>query len=163
MSAIVSEIEVDRSVRLVYNQWMHFESFPRFMTGVQSVEQVTDYTSHWVVQFGPIKREFDAEMTGEFPDERIEWKSVNGPAHRGLVTFTAVDNHKTRVRLEVQWEPDGFFESAAAASSLDSRAVARDLENFKRLMESDELGGPHPLPRKGAQDHDAPTGEGTGH
>ena len=37
-----STIEVDRPISTVYNQWTQFESFPKFMEGVERVGQLDD-------------------------------------------------------------------------------------------------------------------------
>ena len=48
MATIEEGIEVDVPLTAAYNQWTQFESFPRFMEGVESVTQVTDTRNHWV-------------------------------------------------------------------------------------------------------------------
>ena len=40
MEKIQKSIEVDRPIRSVYNQWTHFEEFPRFIEGVKQVKQL---------------------------------------------------------------------------------------------------------------------------
>jgi len=42
MEKIQKSIEVDRPIRSVYNQWTHFEEFPRFIEGVKQVKQLDD-------------------------------------------------------------------------------------------------------------------------
>ena len=41
MEKIQKSIEVDRPIRSVYNQWTHFEEFPRFIEGVKQVGLVS--------------------------------------------------------------------------------------------------------------------------
>ena len=47
MSTIEKSIDVEVPVRTAYNQWTQFESFPRFMEGVESVRQLDDTHLHW--------------------------------------------------------------------------------------------------------------------
>jgi len=62
---------VDHDVHTVYNQWSHFEEFPRFMKGVDRVQQLDDRRLHSVASFGGSQHEWDAEITEQVPDERI--------------------------------------------------------------------------------------------
>ena len=64
------------------------------------------------------KREFDAEITEQHPEERIAWTSTGGEAkHAGVVTFHRLDDAKTRVMIQIDWEPEGLVEKAGAASA----------------------------------------------
>jgi uncharacterized membrane protein len=42
MAEITESIDVAVPVSTAYNQWTQFEEFPRFMEGVQSVQQLDD-------------------------------------------------------------------------------------------------------------------------
>ncbi len=52
MSQVREEIEVNVPVRVAYDQWTQFESFPQFMDGVKSVRQIDDRHVHWVAEIG---------------------------------------------------------------------------------------------------------------
>ena len=41
MTTVEQSIDVDVPVRTAYNQWTQFEEFPRFMSGVEQIEQRT--------------------------------------------------------------------------------------------------------------------------
>src|SRR5436190_2143946 len=77
METIEKNIEVNVPVREVYNQWTQFEDFPRFMEGVKSVRQLDDKRVHWEAEIGGKKKEWDAELFEQEPDERIDWRSIN--------------------------------------------------------------------------------------
>lgn len=136
MSSIQQSIDVDVPVSTAYNQWTQFEEFPRFMSGVDSVAQQDDSHLHWVVTVGGVEREFDAEITEQHPDERVAWKSTDGPQHAGAVTFHRLADDQTRVTLQLDWEPDGFVETVGAALQVDDLQVARDLKKFKEIIEA---------------------------
>ncbi len=136
MPTVASDIDIDLPVRTVYNQWTQFEDFPAFMTGVEEVRQLSDTTLSWRVRVAGVEREFTATITEQVPDERIAWKSISGPAQAGVVTFHRLNDAQTRVRLELEWEPQGFVEQAGAVLQLDDAQVAKDLREFARLMES---------------------------
>lgn len=137
MAQIQKSIDVDVPVSTAYNQWTQFETFPQFMSGVESITQVDDTRLHWVTDIAGVEREFDAEISEQHPDERIAWHSVNGEAkHAGVVTFHRLDDAKTRVMVQIDWEPSGIAEKVGSAINVDDRQVAKDLERFKELIES---------------------------
>ena len=77
-----------------------------------------------------------AEITEQHPDERVAWRSTDGPEHAGVVTFHRLSDDQTRVTLQLDWEPEGFVETAGAALQLDDLQVARDLQKFKEIIEA---------------------------
>jgi len=78
MATIERSIDVHAPLSTVYNQWTQFEEFPRFMEGVESVTQLDDRRLHWVVNLGGQRREWDAEISEQIPDERIAWTARAG-------------------------------------------------------------------------------------
>jgi uncharacterized membrane protein len=136
VSRVVKSIEVDVPVRTAYNQWTQFESFPQFMDGVDSIQQITDTRTHWRTSIGGVTREFDAEITEQLPDERVAWKSTGGTTQAGVVTFERLDEGKTRVTVQLDWEPEGLVEKAGAALQVDDIRVSGDLKRFKEFIES---------------------------
>lgn len=136
MHTITNDIDLDLPIRTVYDQWTQFEDFPAFMSGVDEVQQLDDTTVHWKVHVGGVERGFDTEITEQLPDERIAWKSTSGPRHAGVVTFHRLNDEQTRVRLQLDWDPEGLVEKMGAALQLDDAQVASDLREFARLMET---------------------------
>jgi len=137
MSQIQQSIDVDVPVRTAYNQWTQFESFPQFMSGVESITQIDDTHLHWVTEIAGIEREFDAEVTEQHPDERVAWASTGGETrHAGVVTFHRLDDAKTRVMVQIDWEPSDLVEKVGSAINVDERRVKGDLARFKEFIES---------------------------
>ncbi|MBW3626396.1 MAG: SRPBCC family protein [Actinobacteria bacterium] len=136
MSVVDETIEVNVPVRTAYDQWTQFESFPQFMEGVEEVRQVTDTRTHWRTEIGGVKREFDAEITEQVPDQRIAWRAVDGPDQGGVVTFDAPDPNRTRILLELDYDPEGAVEQAGDKLGVVKRRVKGDLERFKEFIES---------------------------
>src|SRR5690554_36002 len=109
MAQIIETIDVDVPVRAAYNQWTQFESFPEFLDEVVSLTQIDDTHTRWKVNVGGVEREFDAVITEQHPDERVAWTSTGGEAdHAGAVTFHKLDESKTRVTVQLDWDPEGF-------------------------------------------------------
>ncbi|HET6380593.1 MAG TPA: SRPBCC family protein [candidate division Zixibacteria bacterium] len=140
MSTVEKSIDVNVPLRTAYDQWTQFEEFPRFMEGVQSVRQLDDTHLHWVAEVGGQRREWDAEITEQTPDQRIAWTSTEGARNAGVVTFHRIDDDTTRIMLQMDVEPEGFMESAGDALGVLDRQVQGDLERFKAFIE--ERGAP---------------------
>ncbi|MDP3968742.1 MAG: hypothetical protein Q8Q02_10700 [Nocardioides sp.] len=52
-----------------------------------------------------------------------------------MVTFHRIDDAKTRVMVQVDWQPSGVAEKVASAVNVDDRQVSKDLARFKELVE----------------------------
>ncbi|GAA0445152.1 SRPBCC family protein [Streptomyces stramineus] len=144
MSQLEESIEVNVPVRTAYNQWTQFESFPRFMEGVERIEQRTDTLTHWVTKVAGARREFDAEITEQIPDERVAWTTVGGEARQaGVVTFHRIDENTTKVMLQMDFDPGDFTENVGDKLGFPRRQVTGDLKRFKEYIESrgTETGG----------------------
>ncbi len=135
MSTITESVDVEVDVPTAYNQWTQFESFPKFMDGVQEIRQNGDTALHWVIEVAGQRREFDAIITEQHPDERIAWRSVDGPTHAGVVTFHRLDDVRTRVTAQMDIDPEGFVENAADKLGILDRRVKGDMKRFKEFIE----------------------------
>ena len=137
MSTIQESIDVEVPVSTVYNQWTQFEEFPKFMEGVESVKQLDDKTLHWVAKIGGTSREFDTEITEQTPDQRIAWTTRGGEVmHGGVVTFHRLDENRTRLMLQMEYDPKDWVEKAGDALGFVQRRVQGDLQRFKDFIES---------------------------
>lgn len=136
MSTIIESVDVDVPVQTVYNQWTQFESFPQFMEGVESITQRGDTMTHWQIDIAGVRRQFDARITEQYPDERVAWESISGPRHAGVVTFHRLSGNKTRVTLQMETEPERLVENIADLLSFLPYRVKADLQRFKQFIES---------------------------
>src|SRR5688572_8901355 len=136
MSEIVETVEVDVPVRVAYDQWTQFEEFPRFMEGVERVEQLDDTTLRWTAEVAGKPKTWTAEITEQTPDQRIAWTSTEGARNAGVVTFHRLDDRKTRVALQLDVEPEGPVESVGDALGFVQRQAKGDLGRFKEFVES---------------------------
>jgi uncharacterized membrane protein len=143
MSTIEHSEDVEVPIRVAYNQWTQFESFPEFMEGVESVKQLTDTRTAWVAEIAGVRREFEADITEQHPDERIAWRTTDKPHQAGVVTFHRIDDNRTRVTLQMEYDPEGFVETAGDWLQLVRMRVVGDMKRFKTFIESrgGETGG----------------------
>ena len=135
MAGKTESVDVAVPIRTAYNQWTQFEEFPRFMSGVQEVRQLGATMTHWTVEIGGVRREFDARITEQLPDERVAWTSTSGPKQGGVVTFHRLDPEHTRVTAQLEMEPEGLAEQVADKTGLVSHRVKSDLERFREFIE----------------------------
>jgi uncharacterized membrane protein len=137
MPQVIETIDVNVPVSTAYNQWTQFESFPKFLSYVESITQVTDTLTAWKVKIGGIEREFEAEITEQHPDERVAWNSTGGEEdHAGVVTFHKLSDTETRVTVQLEWKASGLVEKAGAVLGVDDHIVKGDLKKFKKFIES---------------------------
>lgn len=136
MGTITHSIEVNAPLQRVYDQWTHFEEFPRFMEGVDEVREVRPNQLFWKAKIGGIEKQWEAEISEQVPNERIAWQSVGGAPNRGAVTFEALEVSRTRVTLTMEYEPEGFVEKAADVLGIPFSEVESDLNRFREFMEN---------------------------
>lgn len=137
MSNIKQSVDVEVPIRVAYDQWTQFETFPQFMEGVASIDQVTDTTNRWNVEVGGVTRSFTTEIVEQEPDMRVAWKTVEGETgHAGVVTFHRLSDTTTRVNLDMDVEPEGFVEQAGDKLGFISRRVKGDMQRFKEFIEA---------------------------
>lgn len=135
MESVEKTIEVEAPVNQVYNQWTQFERFPEFMEGVEEVQQLDDRHLHWVAEIGGKKKEWDAEIYEQVPDQRIAWRSTTGTRNSGAVNFLSKNGGRTRVTLKMDYEPEGASEHLGDALGMVTRRVEGDLERFKEFIQ----------------------------
>ena len=105
MPTTTKSIEVRVPVRVAYNQWTQFESFPQFMDGVKEVKQLDDRRLHWHASIVGQDLEWTPKIVEQQPDKRVAWRSTSGEKNAGVVTFHYLDDSTTRVTVQLEFEP----------------------------------------------------------
>jgi uncharacterized membrane protein len=137
MPQIIETVDVNVPVRAAYNQWTRFEEFPTFLDEVEKIVQIDDTTTDWTVKVAGQEREFRAVIAEQHPDERVAWTVADGETnHSGVVTFHKLSDDTSRVTVQIDWQPSGLLEKLGSAVGAGSHAVKKDLENFKKRVES---------------------------
>jgi uncharacterized membrane protein len=138
MPKIQDSIEVQVPVEKAYNQWTQFEEFPQFMEGIQSVQQLDETHVEWVAEIRGESRQWTTEITDQWPDEKVAWKTIAGEVKNdGVVTFEQVGENQTRVNVEMDVEGESATENVAGdLLGVVKDQVHGDLERFKRLIEN---------------------------
>ena len=102
---------------------------------MKEVRQLDDQRLHWRADIRGKEKEWTAKIIEQIPDDRIAWQSQSGDYTSGQVDFARLGPDRTRVVLELSYEPQGFVENVGDAVGLVSRRVENDLEHFKEFIE----------------------------
>jgi uncharacterized membrane protein len=135
MPKIEKTIQVDVPVRTAYDQWTQFEEFPKFMEGVECVEQLDDSHLRWRAEIGGKTLEWDAEICEQIPDTRIAWRSTTGAKNAGIVSFHQLSDTSCGIGLTIDYQPEGVLETVGDWFGAMSRRTEGDLERFKKFIE----------------------------
>ena len=135
--------KVDKSVLVsvpvstAYNQWTQFEDFPQFMAGVESVNQLSEDRLEWVADIAGVRRQWQAKILEQVPDQKVAWAATEGATNAGAVTFEDVGGGQTRVNLSLEYEPEGLIENVGDKLNIVENRAEGDLERFKQFIESE--------------------------
>jgi uncharacterized protein YndB with AHSA1/START domain len=135
---VTKTVLVNVPVSRAYNQWTQFEDFPRFMSGVQSVTQLDDDRLDWVAEIAGVRRQWQARILEQVPDQKVAWAATEGATNAGAVTFEDIGGGQTSVTLALEYEPEGLVEKAGDALNIVERQAKGDLDRFKEFIESEE-------------------------
>jgi uncharacterized membrane protein len=153
---IVESFLINKSPEELYNYWHNFENLPKIMTHLESVRNLGEKRSHWVAKAPWIvggQVEWDAEVTAEEPNSRIDWRALpeGDIDHRGSITFKpAAGDRGTLVRVVLEFQPPAGQVGRWIAKMFGEepeQQIRDDLRRFKRVMEIGEVltisGQPH--------------------
>ena len=135
MSTIEKSIEVNVPEYTAYAQWTHFEEFPQFMEGVNEVKRLDVKRFHWKAEIAGQDKEWDTEITEQTADQRLAWTSRGSVIKGWDVTFHRLSDARSKVLLQLEYDPQGFVENAGDALGEVSLRVQGNLERFKELIE----------------------------
>ena len=125
----------------VYEKWMDFDEYPKFMHRVLSVEKKDDNVVSWSEKIWFSTRQWEAEITDQRKNDRVAWKTTKGTAHAGIVSFHKLDANLTRVLVTMDFRPSGILEKMASGMRFAKRAVQADLARFKAYCELGDAEG----------------------
>ena len=142
---VCEAVTIQRSASELYREWRNLESLPDRMKHLDSVQELSDGTSHWAA-IGPAGKvfEWDAEILQDIPGKLISWRSLPGAdvISAGSVNFDEVPGHGTRVTVRLQYDPPGGKIGAYVAWLMrqePSQQIREDLRDWKRRIEAGEV------------------------
>lgn len=141
-----TSIAIDRSPEELYAFWRDFKNLPLFMKNLESVIELDEQKSHWVVNgIGATRVEWDAEIYNEKENELIAWRSLENAdvVNAGSVRFQkGPAGHGTYVRVTLNYNPPAGNLGASVAKLLGAepaQLIKEDLRRLKQMMEAGEI------------------------
>ena len=124
---VKKSVVINKSPEELYRFWREFENLPRFMNHIESVKNLDDKRSHWVVK-APLgaKVEWDAEIINENEPKTIVWRSLEGADvdNTGSVAFVPADDGSgTEVKVTMKYNPPGGAVGAVVAKFFGENPV----------------------------------------
>ncbi|HYD94145.1 MAG TPA: SRPBCC family protein [Noviherbaspirillum sp.] len=143
---VEKSISINRTPDECYRFWHDFESFPRFMKHLESVQLTGQNRMHWKAK-GPAGTsvEWDAELVEDVPGRELAWRSLPGSQvdNEGTVRFEpGIGGRGAIVRVLMRYSPPGGLAGALAArlfAEEPSQQIDEDLRRFKWLIETGEI------------------------
>jgi uncharacterized membrane protein len=141
-------VTVNRPKEELYRIWRDFETLPRFMQHLESVQVDPNDPgrSHWVARAPLEKRiEWDAEVIEERENELIAWKSLPGSMVESMGRVEFVDAPGGRgaiVHVALRYNPPAGSLGAAFARLFGeepNQQINEDLRHFKQFVETGEV------------------------
>lgn len=153
------QIRIERPPADIYRFWRQLENLARFMEHVESVKEIDNLRSRWVVR-GPVGTdlEWTATILTDHVDELISWESLPGAEvqNAGSVRFEPIaGGTATNVKVTLQFQPPAGVVGATVAKLLGEapdQQLREDLQSLKRLMET------KPATRRSRNGHTAHSG-----
>lgn len=134
---VEKRILVNVPVSVAYNQWTQFEEFPHFMGGVKSVTQLSDDRLEWVAEIAGVRRQWQARILEQIPDQKVSWAATEGATNAGSVWFEDLGGGQTSVQLSLEYEPEGIVEKAGDKLNIVDKQAENDLNRFKAFIEDE--------------------------
>lgn len=134
-------IEIDLPLAKVYELLSNPVDFPKFLSRIDSVERINSQTYEYKTKIGNEEFVWTTNLIDNLRNTRFAWITINGNLNQtGTIRFTPLDNG-TRTRVEFSLDYRTFFgdpsEELAAFIEESPAQLAKDLEKFKQLAESD--------------------------
>ncbi|WP_199546882.1 SRPBCC family protein [Streptomyces sp. N35] len=140
-SSLLEAVDVEAPVSVSWALWKDVERWPSFLSHVKHVKRIDPSTFAWQLSLPGADKEFVAQLAEVVPEERIAWHTTQGVEHAGVVTFHRLSDTRSRVTLQVEYDPKGFVEYLGALTNLDKALANYDLGQFKNMAEREAARG----------------------
>ena len=130
MDAAEGSILVNAPVADVYERWLVFEDYPKFITAIKRVRKLDENHFAASLSFNGKQHEATLEVMLRVPQRRLAWRTPadqRAPDHlaAGVVSFAALSDNSTCVTMKLTSSFGGAV----------SNRVGKYLHNFKLLVE----------------------------
>ena len=130
MDVADGSIVVNEPVADVYERWLVFEDYPKFITAIKRVRKLDENHFSALLSFNGKEHEATLEVMLRVPQRRLAWRTLadrRAPDHlaAGVVSFVPLSDKSTCVTMKL---------TSSFGGAVLNR-VGRYLHNFKRLVE----------------------------
>lgn len=140
---IRTSITVNKPVDRVYEAWRNLDNLPQFMTHLEKVVPIDNYTSEWTAKLSGIPGAsvtWRAEILMDETNKLLSWHSLPGADvhNAGKIRFTEVDEHTTELDITISYHAPLGKAGEAVAKLLNpvlEKMILKDVEGFKEYME----------------------------
>jgi uncharacterized membrane protein len=139
-------VTINRPRHELYAFWRDFGNLPRILENIESVTELDERRSHWVVRApAGTTVEWDSVIVEDIPDELISWESDAGAdvANSGRIDFRdAPGGRGTLVSATIAYDPPAGAVGKLVAKLFQREPkiqARRDLRRFKQFMETGEI------------------------
>lgn len=127
MNVAERSIIVNAPVAEVYERWLRFEEFPRFIKSLGNVQRIDD--THF--SFSNIRNGKEQsgviEVVQQIPERKIAWRTIADAVGLGVVSFEPLSDTATEITLKLR----SVFDPSISGQSADEYLL-----NFKQLIEN---------------------------
>lgn len=139
-------VTINRPRHELYAFWRDFGNLARILENIESVTELDERRSHWVVRApAGTTVEWDSVIVEDIADELISWQSDVGAdiTHSGRVDFRdAPGGRGTLVTVTIAYDPPAGAVGKLVAKLFQREPkvqARRDLRRFKQFMETGEI------------------------
>jgi uncharacterized membrane protein len=139
-------VTINRPRHELYEFWRDFGNLPRILENIESVTELDERRSHWVVRApAGTTVEWHSAIIEDIPDQLISWQSEAGAdiSHSGRIDFSdAPGGRGTLVTATIAYDPPAGAVGKLVAKLFQREPkiqARRDLRRFKQFMETGEI------------------------
>ena len=136
MRLLEHTVDMNVPVTTAYNHWTQFEQYPQFIESLKRVIQLDERRVYFHAELAGADQEWDAEIFEQIPDRIIAWYSVDGPSNTGSLHFIPLSANRTRVKFELNYEPEGEWTQVCETLNFLKNRVQVELQRFKDFVET---------------------------
>jgi uncharacterized membrane protein len=144
---ITENIVVNAPREKVYSFWRELSNLPKFMTHLNSVEEIGDGISNWTANIpgGLPDLKWKAQITREVPGEYLGWQSLKGSMidNAGKIEFRdTLNGTGTELHIEIDYfSPAGSVGRSIASlfNGVFERMIREDIQHFKTYAEDKDF------------------------
>jgi uncharacterized membrane protein len=132
---LIESVDIDAPVDRVFALWTRYEELPGRTGGVRRVKCIDASQILWDVDIGGRQLVWEASIVECVPPKLLRWETRWGASHRGQLRFEALPGDRTRLKVEIDYRPQGLIEHLGAWLGIVDHHVSRELRRFRQAVE----------------------------